>query len=117
MKIGRIAGIVIALGFVGFVSYSLLQTEPVKVLHPRLQRSPGGAFVNGAVHNSGYDDQPVTLEIRYYDRSGHQIGSDTISIDRLGDGATKEFSGPLRSLPPEATYSIYLNHGRNPYGN
>jgi hypothetical protein len=117
VKIGRIAGLVIALGFVGFVIYSLLQTEPVKVLHPVLRHSAEGAFVSGAVENTGTSEESVSLEIRYYDSSGHQVGSDTVKLDRIGIGETTSFSGPVRGLPTDASYSIYLNHGRNPYGN
>ena len=117
MKIGRLLGLLVALGFVGFVVYSLLQTEPVKVLHPRLQVSGDGAFLSGAVHNTGSAEESVSLEIRYYDAGGHQLGSDTIKLDHLGDGDTRDFSGPIRRLPADASYSIYLNHGRNPYGN
>ncbi|HVN28718.1 MAG TPA: FxLYD domain-containing protein [Candidatus Binataceae bacterium] len=117
MKPGRLIGIVVALGFVGLVVYNLLQSEPVKVIHPELRHSGAGSFVSGAVHNSGSDDQSVSLEIRYYDARGHQLGSDTIMLDHLGDGATRNFSGPPRNLPGDASYSIYLNHGRNPYGN
>ena len=117
MRIGRVTGLVIALGFVGFVIYSLLQTEPVKVLHPQLQHSADGAFVSGAVENTGTAEESVSLEIRYYDAGGHQVASDTVKVDRLGTGATHDFSAPARRLPPDASYSIYLNHGRNPYGN
>jgi len=117
VKIGRIAGIAVAFGFIGFVAYSLLQAEPVKVLNPHLERNQQGAYVSGAVENGGSAVESVTLEIRYYDHGGHQVGSDTLKLDQIGNGATKDFSGPPRSLPPDATYSIYVNHGRNPYGN
>lgn len=117
MKIGRTAGLIIALGFVGFVAYSLLQTEPIKVLHPALQHSAAGGFVSGAVENTGPAEESVSLEVRYYDAHGHQVASDTIKLDGLGSGATRPFEAPLRRLPDDASYSIYLNHGRNPYGN
>lgn len=117
MKIGRVTGLVIALGFIGFVIYSLLQTEPVKVLHPQLQHSGDDGFVSGAVKNTGSSEESVNLEIRYYDGAGHQVASDTVRIDNLGSGATRDFKLPGRPLPADATYSIYLNHGRNPYGN
>jgi hypothetical protein len=118
VKIARVTGLVIALSFVGFVIYSLLQTEPVKVLHPQLQHSSDGAFVSGAVENTGSSEESVSLEIRYYDADGRQVASDTVKLDQLGSGATRPFSGShLRKLPADASYSIYLNHGRNPYGN
>jgi len=117
MKFSRIAGLAVAAGFAGFVVYSLLQTEPVKVLHPQLQHSGAGGFVTGAVENTGSAEESVSLEIRYYDARGHQVGSDTVKLDQIGNGATRYFAGPPRRLPPDASYSIYLNHGRNPYGN
>ena len=117
MKIGRVTGLIVALGFAGFVIYSLLQTEPVKVLHPQLQHSGDGGFVSGAVENTGASEESVSLEIRYYDASGHQVASDIVKLDQLGSGATRPFAAPLRKLPTDASYSIYLNHGRNPYGN
>jgi len=117
VKIGRITGLIVALGFGGFVIYSLLQTEPVKVLHPRLEHTADGSFVSGAVENTGSAEESVSLEIRYYDAGGHQIYSDIVKLDQLSSGATRPFAAPLRKLPADASYSIYLNHGRNPYGN
>ena len=117
MKLARIVGVAAAVGFIGYVSYSLLQNEPMKVLHPHLQRTAGGGYVAGAIRNSGEADQSVSLEIRYYDRGGRSIGTDTVALDHVGSGATREFAAPPRNLPPDASYSIYLNHGRNPYGN
>ncbi len=117
MKISRVAGIAIAAGFVGFVAYSLLYSEPVKVLHPQLLHSKDGVFVSGAVENTGPDNESVRLEIKYYDQGGHQVASDVITLDRVGSGATLNFSTVPRALPPPVSYTIYLNHGRNPYGN
>jgi hypothetical protein len=117
VKIGRGAGLVIAAGFVGFVIYSLLQTEPVKVRHPQMRHSADGAFVSGAVENTGSAEESVSIEVRYYDAGGHQVASDTVKLDQISTGATRDFSAPARKLPPDASYSIYLNHGRNPYGN
>jgi hypothetical protein len=117
VKIGRVTGLVVGLGFVGFVIYSLLQTEPIKVLHPQLQHSAAGGYVSGAVENTGPDEESVNLEIRYYDARGHQIFSDNVKLDQLSSGATRPFASPSRELPEGASYSIYLNHGRNPYGN
>ncbi len=117
MKIGRVAGLAIAAGFVGFVAYNLLWLESVKVLHPKLLHSADGTFVAGAVENTGSSAESVSLEVHYYDGRGRPIGSDTIHIDNLGSGATRDFKLPGRVLPDGASYSIYLNHGRNPYGN
>jgi len=117
VRIGRVIGLVVAAGFVGFVVYSLLWSEPVKILHPRLEHSADGGFVTGSLENTGSGEESVNLEIRYYDGSGHQIASDIVKLDKIDTGATRNFSSPLRRLPADASYSIYMNHGRNPYGN
>lgn len=110
-------GAVLALGFVGYVAYTLLYSEPVKVLHSQLSHSKEGDFVSGAVENTGPDNESISLEIRYFDEGGHQVASDTVKLDRLSSGATLDFNTAPRALPPSVSYTIYLNHGRNPYGN
>jgi hypothetical protein len=117
VRVGRAIGLATAAGFVGFVAYSLLWSEPVKVLHPKLQYSAARAFVSGAVENTGSAEESVSLEVRYYNEAGRQVASDTVQIDNLGSGATRDFKLPDRLLPAGSSYSIYLNHGRNPYGN
>src|SRR5262249_13623040 len=83
VKVGKIAGAAIALSFVGFVAYSLLYSEPVKVLRSGLLHSKDGAYVAGAVENTGPDNESISLEIRYYDGGGHQVASDTVRLDRV----------------------------------
>ena len=117
MKPARIGGVLLAIAFMAFVFYSLLHTEPVKVLHPAIQRGADGAFLAAAVENTSGSEQAVDLDIKYYDPSGRQIAQDTVRIDHLGSGETREIAASARQLPDGASYSVYLNHGRNPYGN
>jgi hypothetical protein len=108
--------LVIALVFIGFVFFSLFRSEPVKVSGARLVRSGDQVSVLGEVSNSGDDSGPLRLEVRYYDREGRTVGSDVISIDSLRPGASSKFRSPPRTDRGVANFSIYLNHGRNPYG-
>ena len=105
------------LAFAAFVFYSLLHVEPVKVVAPKLEHSAAGVFLTGAVKNTTSNEEAVDLEVRYYDSSGRQMATDTVKIDHLGSGETRNFSAPARQLAGVSSYSIYLNHGRNPYGN
>ena len=92
MKIGRVAGVVIAAGFVGFVAYSLLWSEPVKVLHPHLQHSADGAFVSGRgreYRSSARIGQPRGPILRC--EEGVQMASDTVQMDRLEQRCNKRF--------------------------
>ena len=117
MRVSRIIGAAAALTFAGFVFYSLLHTEPVKVHGLRLQHRDGLAFLTGELENTGRDEAAVDLEVHYYDSNGHQIAFDTVPIAPLSSGETRTFAAPKRDLPGVVSYSMNLNHGRNPYGN
>ena len=116
----RKGGVIVLLGalcFAAYVLYSLTAVEPVKVAGTRLIRSGDQVSVEGDVHNTGDDTGPLELEVRYFDRDGHSIGKDVISMDGLRRGAATHFKSSPRPDHGVADFSIYLNHGRNPYGN
>ena len=117
MRKGAIAILLGAVCFAGFVFYALLGSEPVKVSQVRLIRSGGQVSVQGEVRNTGDDSGPLEVEVRYYDREGRTVGKDVVSIDGLRRGDAAHFSSSPRVDRGVADFSIYLNHGRNPYGN
>ena len=69
------------------------------------------------VRNTGDDTGPLELEVSYYDSNGRPRGKDVVSIGGLSRGASSHFKSPPRPDLSVADFSIYLNHGRNPYGN
>jgi hypothetical protein len=117
MRKGAILVLIGALCFVGYVFYTLVGAEPVKVSDTRLIRSGDRVSVEGEVRNTGDDTGPLEVEVRYFDRDGHSIGKDTVSMDGLRHGGAAHFKSSPRSDDGVADFSIYLNHGRNPYGN
>jgi hypothetical protein len=106
-----------ALCFAGYVFYALVGVEPVKVADTRLVRTGDQVLVEGEVRNTGDDTGPLQVEVHYFDRDGHAIGKDIVSVDGLRHGAATHFKSPPRPDAGVADFSIYLNHGRNPYGN
>src|SRR5271156_284977 len=100
-----------------YVLYSLTGVEPVKVADTRLVRSGDRVSVEGELHNTGDDTGPLQLEVRYFDRDGHSIGKDAVAMNGLRRGAAAHFRSSTRPDDGVADFSIYLNHGRNPYGN
>jgi hypothetical protein len=116
MRKGAIIGL-IALAFVGWVFYSLTRVEPVKVVDSRLARAGNSVSVTGRLQNTGAEPGAVQIEIRYFDTNGKSIASDTLAIGSLQPGASLTFSSPQHVLQNLGSYSIYLNHGRNAYGN
>jgi hypothetical protein len=117
MRKGAIIVLLAALCFAAYVLYSLTNVEPVKVADTRLVRSGSQVSVEGEVRNTGDDSGPLELEVRYFDRDGHAIGKDVVSMDGLRHGAATHFKSSPRRDDGVADFSIYLNHGKNPYGN
>ncbi|MGH7815216.1 MAG: FxLYD domain-containing protein [Candidatus Binataceae bacterium] len=106
-----------ALCFAGYVFYSLFHLEPVVVESKQLERSGGEVFVAGELKNTGKRTGPLKLEVHYYDRGGHQLAGDTVKVAAMAAGATATFKTPSHRLNGVSDFSLYLNHGRNPYGN
>ena len=117
MRKGALIVLLAALGFGAYVFFALTNVEPIKVAGSHLIRSGDEVSVEGELHNTGADAGPIEVEVRYYDRSGRAIGNDKISVEGLRSGAESRFRSTQRKLEGVADFSIYLNHGRNPYGN
>jgi hypothetical protein len=107
----------LSIAFVGFVFYSLLRVQPVKVLNSRLDRDGGDVAVTGTVENTGRRAAAVDLEVHYYDSAGRELAHDTLKLRNLEGGQRRAFKSPERDIAGVADFSIYLNKGRDPYGN
>lgn len=105
------------LAFAGFVIYSLFTLEPIKVVRSHLEHDGDRVFVAGEVHNTADHPRGIELEVHYYDRNGRPLGQDLLNLDGLQAGASRDFKSPPRALVGVQDFSIYLNNGRNPYGN
>jgi len=117
MRKGAIIVLLAALCFCAYVLFTLLGVEPIKVGGSRLIRSGDNVSVEGDLHNTGADAGPIEVEVRYFDRSGRALGTDKVAVDGLRSGADSHFKSTPRKDDGVADFSIYLNHGRNPYGN
>ncbi len=109
--------LLVALGFAGIVASLLARSEPVKMVESHLVRNGSEVFVEGRLRNTGSDAGPLDLEVRYYAVNGDALGEDVLKIKPLRAGAEEAFQTPSHNLAAAGSYSIYLNHGRNPYGN
>jgi hypothetical protein len=107
----------IALAFVALVGYSLTHLQPIEVVEKHLERQGDRVFVEGEVRNTGNKPAAIDLEIHYYDRNGRPLGQDRLALDDLRPGSITPFKGPAHEIGGVAEFDLYLNHGRNPYGN
>ncbi|MHB8383016.1 MAG: FxLYD domain-containing protein [Candidatus Binataceae bacterium] len=117
MRKSTIAILVTAAAFAAFVFYSLFMVEPVRVVTSHLEHRDGQVFVEGNLRNTGPDLGPVNVEVHYYAANGRALGQDKVVVDRMKNGSEAHFATPPRMLGEVSEFSIYLNHGRNPYGN
>lgn len=107
-----------ALGFTGFVFYSLLRVEPIQVMRSSLVRDGSQIYVAGEVQDKADTAVPaVKIELHYFDGNGRPVGQDTLIVGDLKPNESKEFRGPRHNFVGVRDYSIYVNHERNPYGN
>jgi hypothetical protein len=116
MRRGAIIVLLAALCFGAYVFYALVAVEPIRVAGSRLIRSGDNVSVEGDLHNTGADAGPIEVEVRYFDRSGHAIGTDKVNVDGIRSGADSHFRSAPRKDDGVADFSLFLNHGRNPYG-
>ena len=119
---GRIrpASALIAVGAVAFAALvfaMLARVEPIEVVSSRLDRAGEQVSVEGVLRNTGPDAGAVSLEVRYYDSQGRMLADDQIPLGRLRSGAKIGFSSPARRLEDVGSFTIYVDRGRNPYGN
>jgi hypothetical protein len=117
MKRGGWIMLVGGLAFAGFVFHSLVTVEPVRVVQSRLLRDGDRVYVAGVVRNTGASTRAIDLEVHYYDGNGRPLGQDTIIVNGLAAGAVRDFRSPPHIIAGVADFSIYMNNGRNPYGN
>ncbi|MGH7905676.1 MAG: FxLYD domain-containing protein [Candidatus Binataceae bacterium] len=103
--------------FAAFIFYSLFHVSPVAVIKSRLERQDGRVFVAGELKNTGSKPAAIDLEVHYYNHDGRPIGQNKISVDNLAAGAVRDFRTPPVNLDGVSEFSLYLNHGRDPYGN
>ena len=117
MRLPKIAILVASLAFIGWVFYALRSAEPVRVMESQLKRDGAQVFVLGKLQNSGPDTGPIDIEVKYFDAGGRAVGQDKIVVDKLQQGVIAQFQTPHRAIDGAQSFSLYLNHGRNPYGN
>ena len=117
MRKSTLTILIVAAAFAAFIFYSLFRVEPVRVVASHLEHRGGQVFVDGSLRNTGPDLGPLDLEVHYYDANGRALGQDKIAVPGMKRGTETHFATPPRPLGGVSEFSIYLNHGRNPYGN
>lgn len=117
MRRGTLLIVMGAAVFAAVVFVLLLHVQPINVIDSRLERQGANVFVAGDLRNTGARPATIEMEIHYYDRAGRPLGEDRLQVGPLGAGVSEHFHGPVHAAGSVEDFSLYLNQGRNPYGN
>ena len=103
--------------FVGYLVWALRTEEMFRVVRKQLEHTAAGVIVSGEIYNAATSAATVNVEVTFFDQQGHQLTQETVTLHNLNAGATLPFHTQPQQLPTVGAYTIYVNTGRNMYGN
>ncbi|MBI3302046.1 MAG: hypothetical protein HYZ72_08225 [Deltaproteobacteria bacterium] len=103
--------------FAGYLIWALWAEEVFEVASKKLEYTDAGVVVSGEIHNSAAAASAVNVEVTFFDGHGCQLTKEVIALKNLEAGATAAFRTQPKMLTDVKDYTIYVNTGRNMYGN
>jgi hypothetical protein len=103
--------------FLGYFFWALQSEEVFRVISKKLEQTPNGLVVSGEVLNTATTATGVNIEVTFFDHQGRQLTQETVTLDQLAAGATVPFRTQPKPLANVKDYTIFVNTGRNMYGN
>jgi len=103
--------------FVAYLLWALRAEEAFQVTQKKLEYTDSGVVVSGEIRNTATAASAVNVEVTFFDARGRQLGKETVTLPNLEAGATATFRTQPKTLPEVKDYTIYVNTGRNMYGN
>jgi hypothetical protein len=103
--------------FLGYFVWALQSEEVFRVVSKKLEQTPNGLVVSGEVLNTATTASGVNIEVTFFDQQGRQLTQETVALDHLAAGATAVFRTQPKLLTNVKDYTIFVNTGRNMYGN
>lgn len=113
---GRFLTLAAFAAMVAAVWLSMRTEERFVVESPRLERTPAGARVVGSIRNPGAPAGLVKVEVTTVSGATGQTEKETLELRDVASGETREFASTPKSAEVR-NFSVYVNEGRNPYGN
>jgi hypothetical protein len=110
-------GILLVLGFLGYLLWALQNEETFRVVRKQLEHTAAGFVVSGEVYNASAASTPLNVEVAFFDEQGRELVKETVTLNNLDAGASATFRTQPQQLSHVKDYTIYLNTGRNMYGN
>jgi archaellin len=109
--------LLLLLVFVGYLLWALRAEETLRVVRKQLEQTSSGVVVSGQVYNATAAVAIVNVEVSFFDTRGRELSQETVVLHNVDAGATAEFRTQPKMLTEVKDYTIYVNTGRNMYGN
>lgn len=87
------------------------------MLNKTLEQTQHGVVVSGEIYNASPSPASVNVEVSFFDPTGRQLANEVVTLNDVGVGASAPFRTQPKNLPQVKNYSVYVNTGRNMYGN
>jgi hypothetical protein len=109
--------LIVLVAFLGYFVWALQSEEVFRVVNKKLEQTSSGIVVSGEVLNTAAAATGVNIEVTFFDHQGRQLTQETVTLDHLAPGVTSPFRTQPRPLTNVKDYTIFVNTGRNMYGN
>ena len=103
--------------FAVYLLWALRAEETFPVTHKKLEYTDAGVLVSGEIRNTATTVATVNVEVTFFDAQGRQLGKEIVTLPNLAAGTTAAFRTQAKLLTAVKDYTIYVNAGRNMYGN
>ena len=108
-------GVIIA--FIGYFFWALQAEEVFRVVSKKLEQTDAGVIVSGEVHNTTTSASAINVEVTLFNHHGQKLSEETVTLSNVQAGGTAAFRTQPKRLTDVKDYTIYVNTGRNMYGN
>jgi hypothetical protein len=103
--------------FLGYFLWALRSEEAFRVVSKKIEHTDEGIVVSGEVYNASASPTSLNIEVSFFNSHGHELSKETVTLGKLDAGASATFRTQPQQLSDVEDYTIYLNTGRNMYGN
>ncbi len=112
-----LGGSLLVLLFLGYFFWALRSEETFRVVEKKIEHTNDGVVVSGEIYNASSSPTSLNIEVSFFDSRGREIAKEIVALDSLDAGSRATFHTQPKRLPDMTDYTIYLNTGRNMYGN
>jgi hypothetical protein len=102
---------------IGYFFWALQAEEVFRVVSKKLEQTDAGVVVSGEVHNTTTSASAINVEVTLFNDRGQKLAEETVVLADVQAGGTVPFRTQPKQLTNVKDYTIYVNTGRNMYGN